>query len=99
LATLTRKPADDSRKLFFSRNGLLGASNAASSDAHSISAMAGSVPNAFAQRARIGRKRRHANGRTVNADIMNNMRLAGPSGLHEPHPCLNHKAASTDQDW
>ncbi len=51
---------------------MLGASSAANSDAHSKNTMAGSVPNAFAPLVHRDRGR-HANGLTVNTDIMNNI--------------------------
>jgi hypothetical protein len=69
LASLTRNPAEESRKLFFSRNGLLGASSAANSEAYSKNTIAGAAPNGFAPLERNDRGR-DLNGRTINTDIM-----------------------------
>src|SRR3981189_3637332 len=84
-----RNPAEESKKLFFSRNGLLGASNAASSDAHNSSATAGKTPAASAPRGPHFREwlrtNRHIDD--ADADIMN-------ATLLSPLPCQRRQRAA-----
>src|SRR5229473_5207241 len=71
LAIFTRKPAEERRKLFFSRNGLLGVSSATRSEVHSNSTMAGNT-KAVRPPARNRRQRPAATGQINDADIMSN---------------------------
>jgi hypothetical protein len=69
LAIFTRKPAEERRKLFFSRNGLLGVSSATRSEVHSNSTIAGNI-KAARPPARNSRQRLPATGEINDADIM-----------------------------
>src|SRR6266436_8463458 len=78
LAIFTRKPAEERRKLFFSRNGLLGVSSATRSEVHSNSTMAGNT-KAVRPPARNRRQRPAATGQINDADTMGNPCPSGPA--------------------